>query len=329
MVADRDDLCGRPPWGPPASRAKGLRHVILVMDATRSFQCQSEPIASAPPGKTDWRANLSTRSPDRVREHYRVERELALRLLEAPKEHRHRLYNDVYDELFRRVDDHPQLEIDPARRSREAARKFRFVSRFVRPESCVMEIGAGDCVFSHRAARVARRVIALDVSEVITAAAAGFPNIDVVLSDGTNVPVEPGCVDVAYSDQLMEHLHPDDVPVQLRNIAEALAPGGVYVCITPNRLTGPHDVSRPYTEVATGLHLREYTNEEVRTLLLESGFNRVRQYAGGRGYYVHLPAWVVRVVERGFARLPWRMRQRAGDLPPVQALLGVAAVASR
>jgi predicted SAM-dependent methyltransferase len=36
-------------------------------------------------------------------------------------------------------------------------------------------------------------------------------------------------VDLAYSNQLMEHLHPDDASEQLANVYRALKPGGVTV----------------------------------------------------------------------------------------------------
>jgi len=46
------------------------------------------------------------RSPERVRAHYEIERQLADRLRAAPKEARRQLYSEVYDELFERVADH-------------------------------------------------------------------------------------------------------------------------------------------------------------------------------------------------------------------------------
>ena len=41
--------------------------------------------------------------------------------------------------------------------------------------------------------------------------------------------MEPGSVDVAYSDQLMEHLHPDDALVQLTNVVRAQAGRSIYL----------------------------------------------------------------------------------------------------
>jgi hypothetical protein len=54
-----------------------------------------------------------------------------------------------------------------------------------------------------------------------------------------------------YSKELMEHLHCDDVDPAVEHLPGA-RPSGVYVCITPNRLGGPHDISRNFDDVATG-----------------------------------------------------------------------------
>ena len=71
----------------------------------------------------------------------------------------------------------------------------------------------------------------------------------------------------------MEHLHPDDAVDQLKNIYNALVNGGKYICITPNRLTGPHDISKYFDNVATGFHLKEYTVTELSGLFREVGFS--------------------------------------------------------
>src|ERR1017187_7297179 len=129
---------------------------------------------------------VASRTSDGVAAHYAIERELADRLRAAPADERARVYGEVYDELFRRLADHPQLTIDPAQRDREVCFKLRFVSRFLNEEACLMEIGAGDCAFSIRAAPRVRRAIVVDVSEVITSAARNAPNLEVVISDGAS-----------------------------------------------------------------------------------------------------------------------------------------------
>jgi SAM-dependent methyltransferase len=272
---------------------------------------------------------MADRSDDRIVAHYAIERELAGRLRAAPADERARIYGEVYDELFRRVPDHPQLAIDPAQRDLEVSQKLRFVSRFLDRSSCLMEIGAGDCVFSLRAAPMIRRGIVVDVSQVIVSAAQQTSNLEVVISDGTSLPVEPGSVDVAYSDQLMEHLHPDDALLQLTNVVRAVRPGGVYICITPNRANGPHDISRGFDDVATGFHLREYTGREIRKMFLGAGFTAVDFYAGGRGRYVRIPAALALPAEAAFESLPMAVRRRKIPALAAHVLLGLNIVATR
>ena len=60
-----------------------------------------------------------------------------------------------------------------------------------------------------------KHVYAVDVSEEITNANKVPKNFKLILSDGVTVPIEEK-VDVVYSNQLIEHLHEDDVKLQLQ-----------------------------------------------------------------------------------------------------------------
>jgi len=271
---------------------------------------------------------VTDRSMDRLFEHYTIERKLADRLRSAPPDQRTKVYGEVYDELFRSIPGHPQFSIDPAQRNRHVLARLRFVSRFLKEDSCLMEIGAGDCAFSMNAAPLIRRGIVVDVSEVIVAAATEVENLEIVITDGISLPVEPGSVDVAYSDQLMEHLHPDDAQAQLINVVRALRPGGVYICITPNRVYGPHDVSRGFDKVATGLHLREYSAHEIREMFLAAGFKKVDFYAGGSGHYIRMPGPAALASETLFERLPRFIRNKVPSLAPY-IVFGLNVVATR
>lgn len=158
------------------------------------------------------------RSRERLRAHYEIERELADRLRDAEPEARKTLYGNVYDELFAGVPDHPQLTVttNEAQRRRDVDGQLAFLTRFLEPDTVFLELGAGDCALALAVATSARRVYALDVSESITAEARAGGVVQVVLSDGVSVDVPEGSVTLAYGDQLMEHLHPDDARVQLR-----------------------------------------------------------------------------------------------------------------
>src|SRR5262245_20267665 len=160
---------------------------------------------------------VDPRTHERIRWHYEVERELADRLRHAPPGSRRSLYPVVYEEMYRRVPDHPQLlrkkSEDDTRTSVHL--QMRFLSRFLRPGITFLEVGAGDCELSIAVARTARKVYAVDVAESVTARASKPDNVEIVLSDGVSIPVPPGSVDLAFSNQLMEHLHPEDAFEQL------------------------------------------------------------------------------------------------------------------
>ncbi|HEX5983686.1 MAG TPA: class I SAM-dependent methyltransferase, partial [Solirubrobacterales bacterium] len=123
----------------------------------------------------------------------------------------------------------------------------------------------------------------------------------------------PDSVDLAFSHDVVEHLHPDDMLDHARAVLRVLRPGGVYVCITPNRLSGPHDVSRHFAESPEGFHLREYSATELAAALRQSGFSRVKVFlaAGGHRLSPLLPAAVVRPLEAAIGALPRRLRRRA------------------
>ena len=271
------------------------------------------------------------RTVEKLREHYEIEKELARTLRNASKEERRLLYTALYDELYRRVPHHPQLTRKASETAQQetVSRQLKLLQRFLQPTSTFMEIGPGDCSLSLAVARLTRKVYALDVSAEITKRRDLPTNFQLILSDGCSVPVPRCSVHVAYSDQLMEHLHPDDAQEQLRNIYQALAPGGVYICITPNRLNGPHDVSQYFDDIATGFHLKEYTTSELISAFTQTGFSKFWVAVGVKGRFAFLPTLSVRWIESALARCPRLLRKTIASRFPLRSLLGVLLIAQK
>jgi SAM-dependent methyltransferase len=272
----------------------------------------------------------TARSAEDIEQHYRVELELAERLRSAPREERLGLYGAVYDELFRRVPNHPQLtrKVSDAERRAGVADRVSLLRRFIDPQTVFLEIGAGDASLTLEVARHARQCYALDVSREILSGVQ-HPRVQTVLSDGCSVPIPPNTVTLAYSFQVMEHIHPDDALEQLRNLFAAIAPDGSYVCVTPNRLNGPHDVSKFYDPVARGFHLKEYTAAELEALFRQVGFRRVEAFARFRGRHLRIPLVAIKAFERAFGLLPYAIRKRIGRKPGIQNLLQVSLRATK
>lgn len=268
------------------------------------------------------------RTPEELKEHYLVERELADRLRRADRADRAGLYGILYDELFRRLPRHPQLvrKQNAEARAKAVALRLLFVGRFLRPDTVFIEIGAGDASLSREVAKRVRKCYALDVSREILDLA-GAPNLEPILSDGCSVPVPRGSVTLAYSFQLMEHIHPDDAVEQLRNIFAALAPGGTYLCVTPNRLNGPHDISRFFDDAATGFHLKEYTLTELAKLFRAVGFSRIVPYVCLSHRYLPVPLAALVALEALIALFPVRLRRRIWSLRGLQNLLLISVAA--
>jgi len=263
------------------------------------------------------------RTPVQIREHYEIEKKLASRLRGASKVERQSLYSSLYDELFRRVPNHPQLaqKASAAEKTRAVTAQMKFLKRFLKPGDVFAEIGPGDCALAFEAARRAKLVYAIDVSDEITKTAVFPENFELILTGGCAIPVPPGSVQVVYSNQLMEHLHPDDAFEQLENTLRALAPGGIYVCVTPNRLAGPHDISKQFDPVATGFHLKEYSIAEMKAMFEKAGFAKVRTYIGAKCFFLRFPLWPLVLCEKILEALPYSFRRRIARSAPFRALL--------
>jgi len=267
------------------------------------------------------------RSRAALKRHYDIETALAAELRQAGKAERKDLYRSLYNQLFMSVPDHPQLTMltNPQAAERETARQLGILRPFLTPSSIVLEVGAGACHLSVELAKHVQQVYAVDVSDEISGKATLPNNCHLILSDGTSIPVDPGSIDIAYSNQLMEHLHPDDALEQLHHIYDALRPSGMYICITPNRLCGPHDVSRTFDDVPRGFHLREYDNRDLSALFRQVGFRRLRIMLS---YERNVLPWSVPISPiLGFERLlqtvPRRILLRAGLVLMAAKFIGI------
>jgi ubiquinone/menaquinone biosynthesis C-methylase UbiE len=271
------------------------------------------------------------RTLEQISEHYTLEKELAAKLRNSTKADRAHLYTALYDQLFQNIPHHPQIsrKQDAQASQLEIDRKMNLVQRYLKPDTQYLEVGPGDCQFAFAVAPKVKKVYAVDVSSEITKNPNLPANFELILSDGCTVPVPENSISVAYSNQLMEHLHPDDSYEQLTELYRALQPGGQYICITPNRLAGPHDVSKYFDSVATGFHLQEYTNQELHKLFREIGFAKVITYMGGKGTYVRIPYILAVMVEKVLNVLPFKVRYPVANWLPLRAILGVILVAQK
>lgn len=252
-----------------------------------------------------------TRSIDQLRLQYDVERELARRLHEATETRG--LYSAVYDELLRRVPHHPAVaqKSDAATQAALVALYLRLLEPFLVSQPRYLEVGSGDCALAIELSKRLPRVIAIEAGSEILSELDGAAKVEIVVSDTPPYPLPDATVDLAFSSHVIEHLTPADALLHMKEIRRLLAPDGRYVCVTPNRLWGPHDVSRYFSDVPEGLHLREYTHNELLRLLRRAGFRKGRVV--GRLGEVDSGSLGTRVIEGMLTVAPIGLRRRALD----------------
>jgi SAM-dependent methyltransferase len=274
---------------------------------------------------------ISERNLADLKRHYDVERALGDRLRTLPSAERRAMYGEIYNELFARVPDHPQLtrKVSPERSRQKTTSEFRLIRKFITPATAFLELGAGDGAVSLHVAQHVRAVTALDVSDTILNGIEAPSNVRLVVFDGCEIPLDPESIDVAYSNQVIEHLHPEDAALQMRSLLRTLKPGGCYICVTPNRLNGPHDISMFFDTVATGLHMKEYTYRELDRFFRALGFDRTGACIGIKGKFAMLPVWCAGVIETALSILPTRVRVAVGRTPLFEKLLFIRFVAYR
>jgi SAM-dependent methyltransferase len=84
--------------------------------------------------------------------------------------------------------------------------------------------------------------------------------------------------EVAFSDNVIEHLAPMDLADHLKSVYDSLVPGGKFILVMPNRLFGPMDITRILDNSSSGKveakggHLNESTYHEMVDALSKVGF---------------------------------------------------------
>lgn len=256
------------------------------------------------------------RSVTQLTNHYLVEKALADRVRSSTRDERQVLLPKVYDELFARVPDHPRLtrRDSPDDSQRSVVNRMKILHGALNKNTVFLEIAPGDCRLSYAVAEHVARVYAADISDQRTPGAKMPSNFELVLFDGFHLDLPPAFVDVAFSYQFLEHLHPDDLGAHMDLVARALKPGGMYVLDTPHAFSGPHDISRYFSNTAEGFHMHEWTYGEIAKLGSRHGFERMSVYRFGRRWDTPLASLVTQMVESLFLIFPeklrWRISQR-------------------
>ena len=224
-----------------------------------------------------------SRNLEQLRHHYNVEKELAARLRDSTQQERSVLFGKLYNELFERVPDHPRLvrRDTPELSQKSISARMTLLQPVLFPEATFLEFAPGDCRLIETVCPLVKRAIAVDISDQREKGASP-KNFELVIYDGYTLDVPSESVDVLFSYQFLEHLHPADVADHFALAYRLLRKGGIYVFATPHRLSGPHDVSRHFSDTPECFHLKEWTYREMFEVLRSAGFASACTYRFGK-----------------------------------------------
>jgi len=254
------------------------------------------------------------RTLEQVRNHYDVEKALADKLRRSSREERPAIYATMYDELFAKVPDHPRLtrRADERLNQYENARKRLLIDDLLTPDTVFAEFGPGDCSLGTAIAMRVAKVYGIDISDQ-RGDVATPDNLELIVYDGYSMPeIDLASVDVAFSDQLIEHFHPEDAPLHFEMVYRILKDGGKYVFRTPHPVRGPTDISGYFSNEPEGFHLKEWKFQELKKLLEAVGYSRVAGFWFRKGMKQRMPFAYFSALEMTLELLPRRLARTIG-----------------
>jgi SAM-dependent methyltransferase len=226
--------------------------------------------------------------------HWELEKSLRKELLESNANERCDVFAACYGRLYSELEWLNRLTESENKES-PATRYATWLSVIGQPPQRVYEIGSGKGELIYYLAQWGFDCKATEITRERGARwIPALANLSWGNSDGVHLErFEPANhYDVVFTDQVIEHLHPDDLAGHFQGVAAILKPGGRYILSTPHVSIGPADVSRVFRLAKpAGMHLKEYDYRELSALLQQSGFGVVKSV-------IRLPDKIRRLIGR-------------------------------
>lgn len=212
------------------------------------------------------------------RKQYEIENKWSSLIKKTDDLEKKKLYLEKgYKELRKFYFDHKIISID----SDLGANEFdnMLILDLIGNNKTVMEIGFGMGNTIKFLAPFQKEIIGIEshdfALEKIKKRFYDFRNVELRVGNLLDLDFESHYFDAVYAIQVMEHLIPEEALSYLKKIHRILKEKGVIVFITCNRSTGPHDISKYFSNVAEGFHLKEYTYQELTEMLKKAGFRKI------------------------------------------------------
>ncbi|MCK4236447.1 MAG: class I SAM-dependent methyltransferase, partial [Candidatus Krumholzibacteria bacterium] len=210
--------------------------------------------------------------------HWELEKRLAKQLLESDREKRWVTFERCYSALYGELKWLNQL-INTVTTISPSELYSEWIQLIGQPPQKVYEVGSGkgemiaylaSCGFECRATEITRERGQRHATE--------NHSLSWGLSDGIHLDKfeTPDSYDAVISNQVIEHLHPDDLYDHFKGVLSILIDGGRYIFCSPHRFLGPSDISAVFKQdKLLGMHLKEYTYRELAELLSRAGFKEI------------------------------------------------------
>jgi len=219
----------------------------------------------------------------------------AKRLRESSFRERRRLYNEAYS-IVSKLAIQRFKSSNPEERTAGTSRLLtQLLCQLVDKDDDVLEIGCGRGYTCLMLAPHVKSIVGTEVSE------ASLIESEEILSQRKikNAEIKPVSAfelidnfsknefNVCISIDVIEHLHPEDAKEHLKQVFHVLKPGGRYIVVMPNRISGPHDITKdeyPEAKEALGFHLNESTYREMTNIMRTIGFNKFQVFHPQKSY---------------------------------------------
>ena len=249
------------------------------------------------------------RSYEQVYNHYLVEKEIAVKLKHAVVLERKQIYATMYDELFSKVPDHPRLTRRNSKITTKKInrKKLHLLQDFLDKSKTFGEFAVGDCKFLYEISKYFKNVIGIDISDQRNKGDRVPDNFKLIIYYGYNLQtIKDNSIDIMYSDQLIEHFHPDETRSHFKIVYRLLKKDGKYVFNTPHSYSGPYDVSQYFSYEPECFHLKEWNYRELKELFKELNYAKFQVYWFAKGLKFRMPILYFESVERILGLFPKR-----------------------
>jgi SAM-dependent methyltransferase len=211
--------------------------------------------------------------------HWELEKNLTKQLISSTPENRWETFERCYTELYEKL---PWLNLLVHQASKASHRDDLEVWKALidSVSTRIYEVGSGKGEMINFLAQCGNRCVGTDVTrERGRKYSSDHRNLTWEVTDGVHLDkfTLRESYDVVLSDQVIEHLHPDDLLDHFRSVYNILSrSGGRYIFRTPHVHHGPSDISKVFKcDKPKGMHLKEYTFAELCGVLRLAGFTKI------------------------------------------------------